>query len=65
MNNTNLIKALKKFATADLARARKEGRLAVAQTKLGTLEIQYIADLKKYWIVDSTGTVISSAKAKG
>jgi hypothetical protein len=42
MNNLQVIKAqLIKFANQDLALARKTGAVAVTQTKLGNIEIQY------------------------
>jgi hypothetical protein len=36
-------KQLLKFATQDLNLAAKQGRLVVSQTKLGNIEIEYIA----------------------
>lgn len=41
MNNATLIQNLTKFANQDLAVARKTGAVCVAQTKLGSLEVQY------------------------
>jgi len=47
MNNAMLQKALTKIANQDLALARKQGAITVAQTKLGNLHVEYSAGVYK------------------
>lgn len=54
---------LTKFAKIDLTIARKEGRLAVAQTKKGTLWIEYVG--RTYTFTSNNGEVLFKGAAKG
>jgi hypothetical protein len=56
MSNELLMQALKKAANQDLAIARKNGILAIAQTKLGTLEVKYANRL--YTVMSQDGQVL-------
>jgi hypothetical protein len=59
-NHIELNKALTNFAKADLALARKEGKIAVAQTKLGTLEVEYNAGR---YTISAQGSILAVGAA--
>lgn len=50
MSNTKLIQTLERFARSDLKKARNGG-VIVAQTKLGSLDIQYDASTEYYTVI--------------
>lgn len=61
MNNAILIQELTKFANQDLALARKNRKITVAQTKLGNLDVEFAAGA---YTVSATGTVLAVGPAK-
>lgn len=54
--NTQLKASLLRFANQDLAAARKNGCMAVSQTKRGTLAIDYFPAERAYTIYPSDGS---------
>lgn len=50
MENKELQKALIRFANQDLGIARKDGHVAITQTKIGNVEIVYNRPTKRYFM---------------
>lgn len=55
MNTYEQEMALEKIAQSDLKSARKEGRILIGRTKIGTVELAYHKPTRSYSIVSQDG----------
>ena len=55
---TEIKAALERFAGSDMNKARKDGEIIIAQTKVGNLFVSYDASTKTYRAASAIGTLV-------